>query len=566
MANLETIKQKWQQAAKIQGFNNVLTLENGTQVSGCYWLCSVGAVTCSHNALSGFAPTDGFPTDANGNSANSREYFHNRKAQETTFRMAANYDNRAIQSPVIISQDGVVLSGNGRTMAGEIAAANNTDSAYIDYLVKFGTMYGFSADMVASFAHPRIVFEISENLPYNAKTFNIFNVSGLKEEEKTEEAITFGKLVSDELFGRIISTINAFETISDFYGCNEATTRVINDLLKYEVIGTEKYNTFFDNDSISNTGKDKLENILIGKIFAADADAARMIASYKNVRKSVVMALSEISNNLVLENGYSLSTELNQAISLCYQARKEGDYKDGERVSEFANQITIPFDGVGGTVADFRNSVVLLLADVLNSRKDADLKKMFAVYNHQAKDAASGQTDMFSSGGIKTKEEILNDVKVLFATSSTKEQKEAISAAKIQRMTDNIFLTEKQLTKVVKGSYVEFTCKSGDVVVCLVEGVKKTIAYLSGKGGIKFWANIHELKPTSNHNLSLPEWIKAGSIITDGMAHQRIAAVCDNSIIFEWLNGGYFEVMITDVLRNWSLSEKQVCEIEEKVA
>lgn len=562
MANLETIKQKWQQADKVRGFNNILTLANGSQINGYYYLCSVGAVTCSHNALYGFVPTDGFPTDENGQSVNDRDYFRDKSAQEITRNIAANYDSRAIQNVVIVSVDGVVLSGNGRTMAGEIAAANGTDSAYISYLSEYGKQYGFTADMVAKFQHPRLVFEISDNLPYNAATFAMFNAQEMKSQSKTEQAIKFGKLVSDDLFGRIISTINSFETLSDFYGCTEATTRIINDLRNCNIIGAMQYAEMFDGDTISVSGKELLENVLIGKVFATDADAARMIASYRNVRKSVVMALSEISNNLVLENDYSLSGELIQAISLVYQARKDGDYKDGERVSEFARQTTI----FGDTIADFRNSVVLLLADTLNDRKDALLKKLLAVYNHQAKDAASGQTDMFCSGGVKSKEEILNEVKALFATSSTREQNNAISAAKNQRMTDNIFLTEKQLTKVVKGSYVEFTCKSGDIVICLVEGVKKTIAYLSGKGGIKFWANIHELKPTSNHNLSLPEWIKSGSIITDGMAHQRIAAVCDNSIIFEWLNGGYFEVMITDVLRNWQLSEKQVCEIEEKVA
>ncbi len=36
-----------------------------------------------------------------------------------------------------MSNDGVVLSGNGRTMAGELAAQNNTDGAYVDYLKEY---------------------------------------------------------------------------------------------------------------------------------------------------------------------------------------------------------------------------------------------------------------------------------------------------------------------------------------------------------------------------------------------------------------------------------------------
>ena len=84
-----------------------------------------------------------------------------------------------------------------------------------------------------------------------------------------------------------------------------------------------------------------------------------------------------------------------------------------------------------------------------------------------------------------------------------------------------------------------------------------------GKGGIKLWAGVSSLVPTDNHNLSLPAWIKAGNIITDGTAHQRIAAVTDGSVIFEWLNGGYFDVNITAVLQSWTPSDSRVCEIRE---
>lgn len=564
MTGLEIIRNRWQQAQKVFGLANVLTVADGTMLSGRYVLCGSGSVTASHDALNGFCASIGFPTDANGGSVNDRDYFRDRSAQEITRGIAAGYDARALQDPVVVSPDGVVLSGNGRTMAGELAAYQGTDAAYIDYLREYCGNYGFTVGDVTVFAHPRVVFVLDNPLPYTVATFAIFNTQGMKGQSKTEQAIKFGRLVDDSTFGRIIATINAFETLSDFYGCTEAAVRCIGELHNCGVLSSMQQAEMMDGNSISLAGREVLENVLIGKAFANDPDAARMIAEYKNVRRSVIIALGEVSNNLVLGSDYSLQGELSEAISLCYQARKEGDYKDGERVSAFANQITIPFDGVGGTVADFRNSVVLLLADVLNDKKDSLLKKLLAVYNHQAKDAANGQTDMFSDGsGVKSKSEILADVKALFANGTTKEQKEAIEGAKEARLSENIFLTEEQLTKVVKGSYVEFRCKSGDIAVCVVEGVRKGIAYLSGKGGIKLWCGISSLVPTNDHNLSLPEWIKAGNVITDGVAHQRIAAVCDNSVIFEWLNGGYFDVNITAVLQNWTLSESDVCEIRE---
>ena len=560
MADISIIRNRWQGARKVYGHANVMTTGDGTMINGRYVLVGSGSCTASHDALHGFVPSEGFPLDCNGQSVNDRDYLRDQDAQRITRNIAAHYDARAIQSPVIVSPDGVVLSGNGRTMAGELAADQGTDDAYISYLRDYCQNYGLTVGDVTVFAHPRLVFEIKDSLPYTVATFAMFNSQEMKSQSKTEKAVKYGKLVTDETFCRIISVINAFESLSDFYGCTEAATRCINELLSSGIVSSTEYAELFDGDTISSNGKELLENVLIGKAFSQDPDAARMITSYKNVRRSVIIALAEISNNIVLGGDYSLISELSEAVALCYQARKEGDYKDGERVSAFARQMNI-FGG--GTVADYSNDIVLLIADVLNDRKDAQLKKLLAVYNHQAKDAAEGQTDMFSTGGVKTKSEILSEVKELFAKGTAKERNEAVSEAVAARLDASLYITDEQLRNVVAGSYVRFTCKSGDTIICQVDGVKKGIAYLSGKGGIKLWASVSSLVPTSDHNLTLPEWIKAGNIITDGVAHQRIAAVCDNSVIFEWLNGGYFDVNITTVLQSWTLSDSQVCEIRE---
>lgn len=559
MADLQTIKDRWQNANKVQGLVNVLTMANGTIINGRYILCDSGSVTASHNALQGFAPSEGFPVDVNGCTVNDRDYFRDIEAQEITRNIARCYDSRAIQNPVIVSPDGVVLSGNGRTMAGDIAAEENTDGAYIKYLKEYCNNYGFTLGDVTIFAHPRIVFEIVDNLPYTVETFAMFNAREMKGQSKTEKAIKYGKLVKDDVFGRIVSTINAFETLSDFYACTEASTRCITDLQRCGVIDGMELAEMYDGDTISTTGKETLENVLIGKAFASDPDAARKITTFKSLRKSVVFGLSEVVNNISLGNGYSLNDELSKAIDLAYIARQHG-YKAGERVSEYSRQVDA-FSG--STVADFDNAIILILADAINASQATMLKRIMAVYNHQAADAAAGQMDIFATGGIKTKEEILCEVRELFAKGSTKDKNEALEGAISSRVNNSSFLTEEQLTQVVKGSYVEFRCKSGDVIVCMVDGIKKGIAYLSGKGGIKLWASVSELVPTSSHELTLPEWIKAGNIITDGLAHQRIEAVCDNSVIFEWLNGGYFDINITTVLQGWRLSESDVCQILE---
>ena len=49
--------------------------------------------------------------------------------EETVLSVAGKFDGRALSfdSPVVVSKDGVVLSGNNRTMSSKLAAQKGTD-------------------------------------------------------------------------------------------------------------------------------------------------------------------------------------------------------------------------------------------------------------------------------------------------------------------------------------------------------------------------------------------------------------------------------------------------------
>lgn len=556
---MNTIKTRWANARKIEGAENVVILADGGQIAGRYILTECGSCTPSHNALQGFAPSDGFPTDENGGSVNDRDYQRDQDAQRITREIASGYDGRALQNPVIVSPDGVVMSGNGRTMAGELAAQAGTDGAYINHLRGCCALFGFTPEQVTAFAHPRLLFVTRDAMPYTAATFARFNQAEQKSQSKTEQAVKYGKLIDNATFGRILAIINAFETLGDFYACTEAATKCINELRGVGIVDAMSYAAMFDGDTISGQGRETLENVLIGRAFASFPDCARMVTEYRSLRKSVVFALSELVNCLSLSDAYALTNELTEAVKLAYVARSHG-YKAGERVSDYARQIDA---FTAETVSDFKNPVILILADAINDDRATALKRIIAVYNHQANDASNGQTDIFCTSGVKTKAEILNDVKTIFAKGSTKEQKQAIQSANKARTADNLFIMDDCLKQVKKGSYVEYKTLSGEVIICHVDEIKRTIAYLSGKGGIKLWCSLSELKATADHRMTLPTWLEAGRIITDGSVSQRIASVTDNFVIFEWINGGYFDINITTVLQKFRPSASDVCELIE---
>lgn len=430
MATIDTLCMKYYGSKAVGGKFNEITVGDGKQLKGRYMLVECGAVTPSHDALHGFRKSPGFPTDKRGQTVNDRDYERDTFAQDYTHNIARNYDNRALQSPVVVSLDGVVLSGNGRTMAGELAARDNTDSAYIDYLKNYCSQYGFTPDQVSKFKHPRIVFQLIVELPYSAKTFAMFNREDKKTMTPTEKAISLGKQIDDHTFNRTIKQLNLFDTLCDFYADTNACKDVINDLYNNGIIGSEEINSMFDGDLLSAHGREFLELVLIGKAFDEKGDTVRMITAHRSTRKNIITALAEICNCMALGD-YALTKELHDAIALVFDARNAG-YLFGDVVSGYARQQTMFSDS--STVADYQDKVVMLLADMINGKQVTRLKKVFAIYNAQANDAANGQTDTFSANGIKSKQEILNDVYNQVSNWTKKEERETLNNATKQRI------------------------------------------------------------------------------------------------------------------------------------
>ena len=430
------IREKWAAAPKIEGAQDEIVLPNGEKVAGRYYLVESGAASASHDSSNGFAKTEGFPVDENGGSVNDRDYERDKDAQQVTRDIANNYDSRAVQTPVVVSQDGVVLSGNGRTMAGELAAAQNTDAAYNSHIAQYPTKWGFTKQQVEGMQHPRVVFVPDAAMPYTAETFAKFNQQEMKGQSKTEQAVKLGKVVSDKAFNRIIRIINRFDTLGDFYAGSKATSEAIAELQGDGVLSQAQLAEMVDGGGISAIGKETLENMLIGKAFESNPDAVREATEFKQMRQTIIQALAEISNNISLGKDYSLESELAEAIDLVYNARKSG-FKAGDRVSSYARQQQFDFYGVPSTVADYKNATMLMIADILNDNRSTLLKKYLQLYNTNAKDAANGQLDIFS-GKVVSKESILNDIKELLNYGTEEEQQNAAQEAVARRKAESV--------------------------------------------------------------------------------------------------------------------------------
>lgn len=426
------IKEKWDAAPKVVGNADIITLPDGSKLRGHYVLTEAGAATASHDVNNAYKPTEGFPIDENGQSVNDRDYERDEDARKISRSIADNYDSRALQSVTVVDNNGITLSGNGRNIAGELAAKQGTDGAYIDYLREFPQKYGLTTEQVQSLQHPRVHFVPDEVLPYDAATFARFNAQEMKSQSKPEAAVKLGKVVSDNTFGHIVRSLAQYDRLSDFYANEKDANGAIMELVKAGVVNDKQLPELRTGDALSAAGRELLENTLIGKVFQSNPDAVRQIIAQSGIKQSIVMALSEIAHNRTLANGYDLSEELSNAVDLVARAKQADPdtYKEGMPVSPFGRQQGLFDDELGDK--RITDATTLLLADILNSTKPSDLRKVLATYNAEGETAANGQLDIFS-GDLRNKEEILTDINKHFINATAKEQQALVDAAIAER-------------------------------------------------------------------------------------------------------------------------------------
>lgn len=134
------------------------------KVPARYCLIDVYELRPSNRPLSGFGYTEGYPRDAQ-----ERDYLTDKAEQLKVLEIARNFEPGlvfnanpgAIDGMPVVNQDGLVLGGNGRTMAAQIAYSEGDQAQKIrDYLRDNAKLFGFTAKQIAKVPYPVIVRRI----------------------------------------------------------------------------------------------------------------------------------------------------------------------------------------------------------------------------------------------------------------------------------------------------------------------------------------------------------------------------------------------------------------------
>ena len=381
---------------RIDGNAGSITAADGTKIPGHYVLVSANALTPSHNPNANFAPSEGYPT-VESQSINDRDYQADQEEQAKVQQVAQTYDGRAITNMPIVSDEGLVYSGNGRTMAGQLAAANGTDGAYTEALLENATQFGFTAEQVESMPNARVVFMTDERLPYNTTTLALFNQTEQQTQSNTASAAANVRKLTPEAIGHIIAAVQEFDTVDAFFGDSRAPFELVNKLIADGIISERDKAAFVDNGRLTNTGKDRLTALLFGTAF--DEKTIRLLGDNAKVRNSVMRALPQILENKGLGD-FSLFEYINNAIAAIYDMDT-----NGMSFFEFTRQIDIE----GKTASDKYTAFELLLVDEMVNGGVQAFRDVLSGYNARAKESAGGQLDMFT-GEVLTTEELTKQI------------------------------------------------------------------------------------------------------------------------------------------------------------
>lgn len=390
--------QKFVNAPRLVGNKRTRMLPDGeTKIKGHYEIVPAESLTPSHDVNNDYKKSEGFPTDAEGRTVNDRDYEHDKAAQQNTDQIARKYNGMAIEQVPVVSDEGIVYDGNGRTMAGQKAAKDGTDGEYINDLLENAENFGFTREQIeqSGIEHPRLVLVTDERLPYDTATFAKFNRNEKKTQNNTEQAVAKAKTLTSDEVGAIVAEIEGNGSLDAFFNNSKAINDLVKTLVDKGIIGQNEVAQMMDSpERLSAQGREYVKNLLLGSIFKPET--IRMLGIDSTVKNKAINAIRSVMDNMKLGE-FSLRDEIDQAIQLLYEARQGGNKVD--------TLLRTP-DMFGEDAAKRYSSISQMMALALEG-KVSDFRDLLDEYNRIAKARNTGEGNMFEAA--PTKEELINE-------------------------------------------------------------------------------------------------------------------------------------------------------------
>lgn len=337
----------------VKGKNITLSMPNGEKRRAQFAIVELYDVIASHDENT-FASSKGYPTNAQGENINDRNYSDDKLAQQRVSDNAKNFDpyrllttSRTPSGSPIIAYQGdnmIVVSGNNRTMSTRIAAQEYPEKyrGYVDALCEEIEAFGFSRkdkserldcqdgvliylptgddfsinNDVYKFDKPFLV-RIDYDFPaFETRELAKYNQSTMKGKRSVDKTIERSNSLRENPLckTRIPNILDEYERMSEFFNDRIAQKTMLEALLQCNLITQQSIPEYYEDGYFTNAGKELVESVLAGIILDKAALKAAERDGIKQARRVVVYAMPVLIENSTLKGEANLVPHVNDAI------------------------------------------------------------------------------------------------------------------------------------------------------------------------------------------------------------------------------------------------------------
>ena len=313
MARMISIEDSSDLSAYPRGKETEVYTDSGKSIPVQYCVVSADDLIASHDA-SALEINPGYPSALQPRDRERVVMRQQVERMSNTLRPEELGEGRNLnQGAPLIRSDGVVLNGNGRTIAIVRAQARNKEraAAYRDYLMDNTETFGLSREAVARVDNPVLVREVQGDISTDTMNDIIGSTTGGSRMGASENA----QVDADKLT----------HTVMDTYVPNEkgdlttATNRDFVAGVLHKVVGQGELNAYLDKDGHVNAdGIQRVKRALFAAAYGDDEIVAKMAESTDDDTRNVsngLMAAAPMMARLSVKKDVPYIRELRDAIA-----------------------------------------------------------------------------------------------------------------------------------------------------------------------------------------------------------------------------------------------------------
>lgn len=311
-----------------------ITMPNGEKHNGRFAIVDLDSIIASHNEVT-FQSSVGYPLNDDGTNINDRNYLDDINAQKLVADYARNLDpermittSRTPSGTAIITRDGIVVSGNNRTMSAKLAAKQHPEKykEYLDFFNDERLAFGFpeiKSKLESNIKYPYLVRIDYDFQEYTTEQLAKYNKDTKKSERPIDKAIKLSQILRNNklVFSRLSDIIGKYETFTEFYANHHDTANFAKALVSNGVLTEQELPAFYEGGDFTEGGKDFIEQMLAAMVLNKDSLLATNLPGVKKYRQTLITSLTVLIANSQLSTG-SLNNFLNQAIMFAYEMAK----------------------------------------------------------------------------------------------------------------------------------------------------------------------------------------------------------------------------------------------------